>query len=103
MALLLLLSSELKMFASFDSDLVLALAVGAFEPKDDLLRGLGLLSEDGLGLTSVSLLLAIVTTLALGGQRVFALLVLRHFVERVLSALGGGTESATSFGNVHHF
>ena len=50
-------------------------------PEDDLFRGLGLLSEDGLGLTSVSLLLAVVTTFALSLQRVLALLVLRHFVD----------------------
>jgi len=83
--------------------LSLAICNGALQSEDDLFGGLGLLSEDGLGLTSVSLLLAVVTTFALSLQRVLALLVLRHFVDRVLSALGRGTESATSFGNVHHF
>ena len=39
-----------------------------------------LLVEDGLGLTSVTALLSVVTTLALGEDRVLALLVLGHLV-----------------------
>ena len=39
------------------------LAVGAGEAEGDLLGGLGLLVEDGLGLTTVTLLLAVVTAL----------------------------------------
>ena len=39
-----------------------------------------LLVEDGLGLTTVTRLLTIVTTLALRCQRILALLVLGHFV-----------------------
>merc|ERR1712176_898970 len=83
LSLLLLLASQLEVLASFG--------------------GLSLLSEDGLGLSTVSLLLAVVTTLALGLQRVLTLLVLRHLVKRVLPAFGGGTESAASLGNVNHF
>merc|ERR1712105_573214 len=45
--------------------LSLAIGNGALQSEDDLFGGLGLLSEDGLGLTSVSLLLAVVTTFAL--------------------------------------
>merc|ERR1711942_277649 len=78
---LLLLASELEMLASLDGDLVLALAISALQSEDDLLGGLGLLSEDGLGLSSVSLLLAIVTPLALSLERVLAFLVLRHLVQ----------------------
>jgi len=103
LSLLLLLASELEMLASLDGHLVLALAISALQSEDDLLGGLGLLSEDGLGLSTVSLLLAVVTTLALGLQRVLTLLVLRHLVKRVLPAFGGGTESAASLGNVNHF
>ena len=40
--------------------LVLPLALGALQPEDQLLGGLGLLPQDGLGLTSESLLLAVV-------------------------------------------
>lgn len=39
--------------------------------------------EDGLGLTTVTGLLAVVTTLALGGERVLALLVLRHLMRPI--------------------
>merc|ERR1719295_1394599 len=73
------------------------------ESEDDLFRGLGLLSEDGLGLTSVSLLLTVVTPLALSLERILAFLVLRYFVQSVFSAFGRGAESAASFGDVHHF
>merc|ERR1719445_1243245 len=97
LSLLLLLASELEMLATLDGHLVLALAISALQTEDDLLGGLGLLSEDGLGLTSVSLLLAIVTPLALGLERVLAFLVLRDLVQGVFSALGSGAEGAAGF------
>ena len=50
--------------------------LGAFESKDDLLGGLGLLVEDGFGLSTVSGLLSVVTTLTLGEDGVLTLLVL---------------------------
>merc|ERR1711931_221877 len=103
LSLLLLLASKLEMLASFDDDLIFALAIRAFQSEDDLFRGLGLLSEDGLGLTSVSLLLAVVTPFALSLERILAFFVLRYFVQSVFSAFGRGAESPTSFGNVHHF
>jgi len=103
LSLLLLLASELEMLATLDGHLVLALAIGALQTEDDLLGGLGLLSEDGLGLSSVSLLLAIVTPLALGLERVLAFLVLRHLVQRVLSAFGRGAEGTAGLRYVHHF
>jgi hypothetical protein len=56
------------------------------EPEDDLLGGLGLLVEDGLGLTSVTGLLSVVTPLSLGEDRVLTLLVLGHLVRGVLLA-----------------
>jgi len=48
------------MFGSLDGDLVLPLACRALEPQDQLLGGLCLLPQDGLGLTSETLLLTIV-------------------------------------------
>ena len=42
------------------SHLVLPLALGALESQHQLLSGLGLLPQDGLGLTSESLLLTVV-------------------------------------------
>ena len=77
LSLPLLLSSQLKVFGSLDgmlksidfipnasifslSYLVLPLALGALEPQHQLLGGLGLLPQDGLGLTSETLLFAVV-------------------------------------------
>lgn len=50
------------MLASLDGELLTVLALGALHSQHDLLGGLGLLSEDGLGLTSESSLLAVVTS-----------------------------------------
>lgn len=54
------------MLATLESELGLGLAVGALESQNDLLGGLSLLVEDWLGLTSVTRLLPVVTTLSLG-------------------------------------
>ena len=53
------------MLATLDGKLGLGLALDALEPEHDLLRGLRLLVEDGLGLTTVTALLAVVTALTL--------------------------------------
>jgi len=69
----LLVTTELKVLASLERELCLGLAADALETEHDLLGGLGLLVEDGLGLTSVTGLLAVVTTLSLceeGGLKV---------------------------------
>ena len=62
-------------------------AVLALELEDNLLGHLDLLAEHGLGLTTESSLLAVVTTATLGARRRLAGLVLRHGVRRVLLAL----------------
>ena len=56
------------MLATLQGQLLLGLARCALETQDDLLGGLGLLVEDGLGLTTVTALLSVVTTLTLGEQ-----------------------------------
>ena len=56
---------KLEVLATLEGELGLGLAVGALESKDDLLGGLSLLVEDWLGLTSVTRLLSVVTTLSL--------------------------------------
>ena len=71
------------LLAALEGHLHLVLADGALKTEDDLLCRLCLLVEDGLGLTTVSGLLAVVTALALGGERVLALLVLRHLVRPI--------------------
>lgn len=59
---------KLEVLAALQGELLLGLASSALETQDDLLGGLGLLVEDGLGLTTVTTLLSIVTTLTLGEQ-----------------------------------
>lgn len=60
---------QLEVLASLQGELCLGLAGCAFQPEDDLLGGLGLLPEHRLGLTTITALLSIVTTLTLGEQR----------------------------------
>ena len=59
----LLLGLQLKVLAALQSALQLVAALGALQTQHHLLRGLCLLVEDGLGLTTETLLLAVVTTL----------------------------------------
>lgn len=75
------------------------LALVALQPQDDLLRGLGLLPENGLGLTPEALLLPVVPTTALGGLRFGGLLVLGHLE----LAVGPASRAVgpSRFGNVH--
>lgn len=75
------------MLASLQQQLRAGLAYHALQTQHNLLRGLGLLVENGLGLTTVTLLLTVVSALTLGKQRRLAGLVLRHLVLRVLAAL----------------
>lgn len=87
------------MLASLQRGLFAVLALGALHSQHDLLGGLGLLPEDGLGLATESLLFAIVTTTALGGTALLRLLVLRDLVQLVALALLA--EGLTLLGNVH--
>lgn len=57
---------QLEVLATLERKLCLGLALCALQSQDDLLGGLGLLVEDRLCLTTVTGLLAIVTTLTLG-------------------------------------
>jgi hypothetical protein len=55
--------------AALQGKLLLGLASGALQTENNLLGGLSLLVEDRLGLTTVTTLLSVVTTLTLGEQR----------------------------------
>ena len=68
--------SKNESLATLDGSESSSLANGAFELESDLLGGLCLLPEDGLGLTSETLLLHIVSPLSLSDEGVLALLVL---------------------------
>ena len=61
------------MLASLQRQLCLRLACRAFQSQHDFLRGLGLLVEDRLGLSTVAGLLAIITALSLCEERCLVL------------------------------
>jgi len=109
LSLAFLLSAELEVFGPLDGALVLPLAARTLHPQHQLLRGLGLLPQDGFGLTSKTLLLSVVPRLGqvippfrllldiyrcalpaspLGLLGLGGLLVLRHLHLYVLVALG---------------
>ena len=71
---------QLEVLASLQRELLLGLALRALKTQDDLLGSLGLLVEDRLGLTTITTLLAVITTLSLGEQRSFSGLVLGDLV-----------------------
>ena len=79
------------------------LLTSAFKTKDNLLGSLGLLVENGLGLTTITGLLTVVTSLTLSEQRGLTSLVLSDLVGGVLSALGALTVGVTCLGNVDLF
>jgi len=62
----LLITAQLEMLASLQCQLRLGLAYGTLQSQHDLLGCLRLLVEDGLGLTTVTGLLSVITTLSLG-------------------------------------
>ena len=79
------------------------LASLALKPEDNLLRGLSLLVEDGLGLTTITRLLTVITTLSLGGETVFTLFVLGNLVQCMLLAFLVLAVRLLRLWNVHHF
>lgn len=88
------------MFASLEGNLLLVLARGAFHSQDDLLCGLSLLLEDGLGLTTETGLLTIVSSLTLGEKRSLTSLVLGDLVEPMAFAFAATAEGISGFWNV---
>jgi hypothetical protein len=96
----LLVTTQLEVLAALQGELLLGLASSALETQDDLLGGLGLLVEDGLGLTTVTTLLPVVTALTLGEEGGLASLVLGDLVLLVLVAVLGLAVRPAGFGNV---
>ncbi|KAH3663201.1 hypothetical protein OGATHE_004777 [Ogataea polymorpha] len=87
LTLLLLVSTKLKVLTSLEWELQLGLAADTFQSQHNLLGGLGLLVENLLGLTTVTGLLAVVSSLTLGVKRSLSGLVLGHSVLGVFSAV----------------
>lgn len=87
------------MLAALQRGLLAVLALGALHTQHNLLGGLSLLPEDGLGLTTETLLFTIVTTTTLGSTALLGLFVLGHLVQFVAPALLA--KGLTLLGNVH--
>lgn len=96
----LLVTTQLEVLASLQGQLALGLALDALQSQDDLLGGLGLLVEDGLGLTTITALLSVVTALTLGEQRGLASFVLGDLVLGVLAALLALAVGVSGLGNI---
>jgi len=96
----LLVTTKLEVLAALQCQLALGLALDTFQAQNDLLRGLRLLVEDGLGLTTVTALLAVVTALTLGEEGSLAGLVLGDLVLGVLAALLAFAVRVAGLGNV---
>merc|ERR1719477_455641 len=103
LSLSLLVSSQLEMFASLQSDLFSELALTTLHSQDNLLCGLGFLVMNGPGLTTKTLLFTFVTSLSFGICSLLGGFVLRHLVKGVFSALGTFAKRLPRFWNVDHF
>ena len=101
LALGVLLLSDNNTLGSFDGSERLALSGGTLKLEDDLLGLLSLLSEDGLGLSTESLLFHIISSLSLGDKGSLTGFVLGDFVERVLLQLWA--VGSDGLWDVHHF
>lgn len=89
------------MLGSLQTQLLLGLTFLTFQTQDNLTGGLSLLVEDGLGLSTESHLLGIVTPLSLCEIRRLSSLVLSHLVGSVLLALTR-TVGLAFFGDIYH-
>ena len=98
-----LLGTKLEVLSPLQSQMLLSLALLALQPQNNLPGSLGLLVEDGLGLSSETHLLGVVTTLSLGEVGGLSGLVLGNLVDLVLAALLAGAEGLAFLGYVHHF
>ena len=89
LALSLLVTTQLKVLASFDGQHSLGSAVGlhTLKPQHNLLCSLGLFTENRLCLTAITGLLPVVSPFTLSVDRILALLVLGHLVRLMLLAL----------------
>jgi hypothetical protein len=98
----LLLLAELEVLGPLQSKLLLGLALLALKPQHNLPGSLSLLVEHGLGLSSESHLLGVVTALSLGKVGSLSSLVLGDLVDLVLAALLVLAVSAPLLGYVNH-
>ena len=98
----LLVATNFKMLAPLDWMLGYMLATLALQPQHNLLGGLGLLVEHWFGLTTVTGLFPVVTTLPLCSQTILALLILCDLVQSVFPALLALAVGLLGLRYVHH-
>merc|ERR1719322_1042836 len=96
-------TSQFKMLGTLDGNLIFPFAFHTFHTQHQLFGCFSLLSQNGLGLTTETLLLTIITSTTLRLLRFLGLLVLSHLEHFVALAVRMGTESSSFLGNVHHF
>lgn len=101
LTLLLLVTTQLEVLTSLQSQLSLGLASNTLQSQNNLLGGLGLLVENWLGLTTETGLLTVVSSLTLSEQGSLTSLVLGNLVLGVLSALLTLTVSLSELWNVN--
>lgn len=89
------------MLTSLQRKLSLGLALNTLQSQNNLLGGLSLLMEDWLGLTTVTGLLTVVTTLTLSEKGSLTSLVLGDLVSGVLTALLTLTVGLSGLWNVN--
>lgn len=97
-----LVTTELEVLAALKRELGLGLARDALKTENNLLGSLGFLVENGLGLTTVTTLFAVITTLTLSEKGSLAGLVLGDFVLSMLAAILALAVGLTGLGNVNH-
>jgi hypothetical protein len=101
LTLLLLVTTKLEVLTTLQSQLSLGLTNNTLQTQDNLLGSFSFLVEDWLGLTTVTGLLTVVTTLTLGEKRSLTSLVLGDLVLGVLSALLTLTVGSSGLWNVN--
>lgn len=98
---MLLLTTQLEVLASLQSQLSLGLTVNTLQSQNDLLGSLSLLVENWLSLTTETRLFTVVTSLTLSEQGGLTSLVLGDLVLGVLTAVLTLAERLSSLWNVN--
>lgn len=102
LSLLFLLATQLEVLGTLQAKLSLGLALNALQTKNNLLSGLSLLVENGLGLSTVTFLFTVVSSLTLGVVTGLTSFVLGNLVLSMLAALRTFAVCTTGLRNVYH-
>ena len=103
LSLSLLVTTQLKMLASFQWNLFSELAFTALHSQHNLLCSLCFLVMNGSSLTTKTWLFPFVTSLSFGKSSLLCSFVLCHLVKGVFTAFGSFAKRFSCFWNVHHF